>query len=176
MSQLILMVGCPGAGKTTTAQKYVEKLPNAITISRDAIRFSLLQPEQDYWDCENDVVKEFWKQINNALLTYDYVIADQTSLTTRARKWLLDHIKGYSIVSALWIDETLETCLQRNNMRRGAKNYVPEANLKKMYNNLETPTLEEGFDIIYRYNSNKDYITLYRREDIPLDEKYLVYS
>lgn len=43
MGDLFIMMGVPGSGKTTLAKKLVEDKPNTIRVSRDDIRFSLLE-------------------------------------------------------------------------------------------------------------------------------------
>ena len=52
---LYLMMGIPGSGKSTYAKQFA--LRNKIQyISRDEIRFSLLQPTDGYFDKENEVM------------------------------------------------------------------------------------------------------------------------
>ena len=47
---LILLVGVPGSGKTTYAEKYVEEHPNTIHISSDRIRAELWGSEATQGD------------------------------------------------------------------------------------------------------------------------------
>ena len=46
------MVGCPGSGKSTWAKKH---LPDTYYVSRDEVRFSLLQDGEDYFSHEKEV-------------------------------------------------------------------------------------------------------------------------
>jgi len=158
MANLFLMAGCPGSGKSTFLKNKVKK-DNSIVISRDEIRFSIVKPEEGYFSHEDEVLEIFWKQINEALADGKNVFVDQTSLTPRARKWLLQHVEGYKYVSLIWIDEDLETCLERNEQRIGTRAYVPREVIRRMFSQFIEPSLDEGFYRIYRYNSKENKIT-----------------
>ena len=124
MKNLFIMCGLPGAGKSTLLKTTI-KQANSVIISRDAIRFSLVRPDEEYFSHEDEVTATFWEQINTALAEDKNVFADQTSLTPRARKWLLDHVHGYEKVHIIWVDADLESCLERNENRKGTRAYVP---------------------------------------------------
>lgn len=158
MANLYLMCGVPGAGKSTFIKKRT-RLDHAIVVSRDAIRFSIVKPDEEYFSHEDEVVKIFWEQINKALAEDKDVFVDQTSLTPRSRKWLLQHATGYKHASVIWIDEDLETCLKRNEERRGTRSYVPESSIRRMYDQFVEPSLDEGFTYIFRYNSKENQLT-----------------
>lgn len=158
MADLYLMCGVPGAGKSTFLKNHIKE-NNTKVISRDKIRFSIVKPDEEYFSHEDKVLEIFWKQINEALATGKDTFVDQTSLTPRARKWLLQHVEGYTYANIVWIDESLETCLERNEMRRGTRAYVPENVIRRMYNQFIEPSLDEGFDYIFHYNSKENKIT-----------------
>ena len=158
MADLYLMCGIPGSGKSTFLKNRVKK-NNTTIISRDKIRFLIVKPDEEYFSHEDEVLEIFWKQINEALTTGKNVFVDQTSLTPRARKWLLQHVTGYTYANLIWIDETLETCLERNEERRGTRAYVPRSVVRRMYNQFIEPSLDEGFYRIYHYNSKEDKLT-----------------
>ena len=158
MADLYLMCGVPGAGKSTFLKNHIKE-NNTKVISRDKIRFSIVKPNEDYFSHEDEVLELFWKEINEVLSNNKNAFVDQTSLTPRARKWLLQHVEGYTYANIVWIDEDLETCLERNEMRRGTRAYVPESIIRRMYNQFIEPSLDEGFDYIFRYNSKENKIT-----------------
>ena len=155
MADLFLMSGVSGAGKSTFLKNRVKK-DTSVVISRDVIRFSIVKPEEDYFSHEDEVLAIFWKQINEALAAGKNVFVDQTSLTPKARKWLLQHVEGYDHANLIWIDEDIQTCLERNEMRRGTRAYVPRSVIRRMNEQFIEPSLEEGFYRIYRYNSKED--------------------
>ena len=158
MADLYLMCGVPGAGKSTFLKNHIKEENSAI-ISRDVIRFSIVKPEEDYFSHEDEVLDIFWEQINKALAEGKDTFVDQTSLTPRARRWLLQHVEGYKYANLIWIDENLETCLERNELRRGTRAYVPRSVIRRMFSQFIEPSLDEGFDYIFHYNSEKDEIT-----------------
>ena len=158
MAELFLMAGCPGAGKSTFLKNRIKK-DTSVVISRDVIRFSIVKPDEDYFSHEDEVLEIFWKQINEAIADGKDVFVDQTSLTPRARKWLLQHVEGYEHANLIWIDEDIETCLERNEERRGTRSYVPRSVVRRMFYQFIEPSLDEGFYRIYRYNSKEDKLT-----------------
>ena len=158
MADLFLMCGIPGAGKSTFLKNRVKK-DTSVVISRDVIRFSIVKPEEDYFSHEDEVLAIFWKQINEALAAGKNAFVDQTSLTPQARKWLLQHVDGYDHANLVWIDENIQTCLERNEMRRGTRAYVPRDVIHRMNEQFIEPSLEEGFYRIYRYNSKENKLT-----------------
>ena len=155
MANLYLMCGVPGCGKSTFLKNKI-KNNNSVIISRDAIRFSIVKPEEDYFSHEDEVLEIFWNQINEALAANKTVYVDQTSLTPRARIWLLQHITGYEHANLIWIDEDLETCLERNEKRKGTRAYVPRGVIRRMFSQFIEPSLDEGFDHIFHYDSKEN--------------------
>ena len=163
MADIYLMCGVPGSGKSTCL-KNIELEKNSIIISRDKIRYSIVKPEEDYFSHEDEVLKKFWEEINNALSAGLNVYIDQTSLTPKARKWLLQHIEGYNNAYIIWLDEELETCLERNELRAGTRAYVPRSVICRMFAQFIPPSIDEGFDAIFKYDSkNKKLICIDRR-------------
>lgn len=158
MSNLYVLCGAPGSGKSTFAKeifpKYFPNHPYKI-ISRDTIRFSLLKDGEKYFSHENEVYQIFWDSINKALKEGFDVIADQTSLSPNSRAFLLQHISGYEEAIAIEIKTPLKTCLTRNNERIG-KTFVPPSRVKDMYHSYKSPTIIEGFSYIYIYDSLKE--------------------
>lgn len=150
------MCGVPGSGKSTYLKNNVIENEYTTIISRDKIRFSIVKPDEPYFSHEDEVCEKFWTAINEALAADKTVWVDQTSLTPKARKWLLQHIKGYEHANIVWIDEDLETCLKRNELRRGTRAYVPRDTIRRMYSQFIKPSLDEGFDNIYYYSSKID--------------------
>ena len=159
MADLYLMCGVPGSGKSTFLKNKIKKSDKNTIISRDEIRFSLVKPDESYFSHEDEVCECLWSCINSELAAGYNVFVDQTSLTKKSRKWLLDHVENYHHANLIWIDEDLETCLKRNENRKGTRSYVPRNSIINMYNKFTKPSLDEGFYRIFHYNSNEDKIT-----------------
>ena len=88
---LYLMMGIPGSGKSTYAKQFASR--NSIQyISRDEIRFSLLQPTDGYFDKENEVMK-ILREKTNLALENGSTLVDSTNLSEKSRAKLLNYIK-----------------------------------------------------------------------------------
>lgn len=64
MRELFIICGVPGSGKSTFLRNYVKE-SSSVVISRDAIRFSLLKEDSDYFEYEPivraDVLQWYYK-------------------------------------------------------------------------------------------------------------------
>ena len=151
------MVGPSGSGKTTWIQNHKSSFEgNVLVVSRDAIRFSLVSEDEDYFSKEKEVFREFINQIKNGLENNDVVIADATHITTGSRTKLFraleNSIKDVKVI-AIVIKPTLNECLEHNENRTG-RSFVPRGQIRRMWYQFTAPTIDEGFDEIWTY---KDY-------------------
>lgn len=149
MSKIIMMCGIPGSGKSTFCHKH---LTDYTYISRDQIRFSLLDDADDYFAKEKEVMKKFLEKINMCIRWGDNFIIDATHLTKSSRRKILSQLvlpPLYPIneVYCIYMKTDLKLALERNGKRTGRK-LVPNDVIKNMYENLEEPELDEGFEKI----------------------------
>lgn len=158
LKTLYLTVGVPGSGKSTFCEKMVGK-----RISRDTIRFSMINDKDEYFQKEKDVWKEYIHQIQEEINANNTVIADATHLNKKSRQKLLNvlDLKDY-VVFVLYFDVPLSTCLARNTKRTGREN-VPKNVVTDMYNHMTKPTLEED-DRYYAILSINEEGLIYRLE------------
>lgn len=131
--KLMILTGAPGSGKSTWANQQ----KNAKVISRDAIRFSLLSEDDEYFSKENEVLRLFYKNIQDALdnknADYDTVIADASHLTSvrryeTIRELNLDNLE--EVINVQFITP-IEVCIARNANRSGRAN-VPNEVIRRM--------------------------------------------
>lgn len=146
MSKLIMMIGIPGSGKSTWVKN---NFPDIIPVSRDAIRFEILDKRGgEYFDYEDEVFDKFIHQIISSLATDEVTIADATHLTKKARAKVLNKVAKFADeIEAIVMDVHLLTAVERNDMREG-RAFVPRGVIRRMYFQMETPMKEEGFDKI----------------------------
>lgn len=161
---LYMMVGVPGSGKSYYAKHNLIKDESCVYISRDEVRFSMVDNEEEYFSKEKQVFKEFVFRIKQGLqdANKSCVIADATHLSWPSRRKLLyaleETILRYDVkIVAVVIAPPLEVALERNAKREG-RECVPEIVIKNMYNSMTDPNKDwfEYDQIIYIDNSRKE--------------------
>ena len=142
MSKLRMMMGCPGAGKSTYAKKM--KSEYDVYVSRDEIRFSLVSEDEPYFSRENEVFAKFVEAIDEGLRANKTVWADATHLNKGSRMKLLNALKEKpDDIEIVYIKVPLERCLEQNAMRKGTRAYVPEDVLRDMHKHTSMPKYQE---------------------------------
>lgn len=143
-----MTIGVPGSGKST----YLKKIKNFKVISRDAVRFAILDKynTDEYFSHEVEVWAEFVKEIKDALDAGEDVVADATHLSKGSRRKLLNAVMPKhgenKLVIGIYFDVPLDVCLERNAQRTG-RAFVPEDQIRNMYASLTRPEGEEGIDL-----------------------------
>lgn len=119
---LWIMCGIPGSGKSTWCSKAAKK-PGAIRVSRDVIRFNMLEEDEDYFAHEFDVFREFIKQINEGLVDekVEDIFVDATHLNEKSRNKVLDRLINLDGVAINVVNFLIDFDLawERNNLREG---------------------------------------------------------
>ena len=146
-SNLVVMVGPPGCGKST----FIKNQPlKGNHISRDKIRFSLLEDGETYFGKEDLVFKEYVKQIQESLDAGCRTYADATHLNEKSRNKVLNSlgnlVKNINI-NVIYFDICAAVCCQRNALRSGRAE-VPENTIINMMYRFQAPTFNEK----YKYN------------------------
>ena len=146
MSKLIMMVGIPGSGKSTWVKN---NFPNIIPVSRDVIRFELLDERGgDYFDHEDEVFDKFIHQIIDSLVADEIIIADATHLNKKSRARVLNKVRKFADeIEAVVLDTDLETAFERNDQREG-RAWVKHGIIRRMWFSMEMPEEAEGFNKI----------------------------
>ena len=136
--QIILLVGLPGSGKSTWAQK--QKLP---VLSSDEIRRLLLDDITDQRLNRRifQVLRYLLKQRLEAGRPVTCIDATHLTKAERRPYFAIAEIYGCE-VEAVYFDVPLATCKSRN---RSRERMVPEDVLDRMAARMVTPAEAEGF-------------------------------
>lgn len=186
MPTVYMLIGLPGSGKSTYAEK-LAKDEDAIIVSTDKIREELfgdeaIQENERYNN--NTVFSLAYTRIKIAMLEGKNIIFDATNINRKKRKYFLEILSKEYFWSlrntdytyrfhAILIATPYEKCLENNLNRRRV---VPEEVIKRMMCNFEVPMKFEGWDEIevYSYHwipsgytSYRQY--LYNKNNIPHD-------
>lgn len=134
IQNLIVFCGSPASGKTTLSKKITEK-QNATRFSFDEM--CLFQH------------KELIPYVIEELQNNKTVVVDALFTRISQRKLIIDATKDVPCKRILiYINTPLEECLRRNAQR---PNPLPDFMVKDIYNSIEPPTLDEGWDEIILY-------------------------
>ena len=154
-SKLYLLMGAPGSGKSTYLKERFSQPP--IVVSRDAIRFSMVKENEEYFSKEKEVFKEYIEQIRTAIKFNAEVFADATHLNETSRAKVLralgSDLKDVE-VNVIWVRVPVEVAIERNENRVGTRAYVPKSVIHRMYSQATMPIKEEGFEHIYIVDEN----------------------
>jgi predicted kinase len=144
-----VLVGAPGAGKTTYARKLAET-ENAAVISLDDVRaelFGSAEIQGEWWKIWDRVIELVEENVGRN------VILDGTFYRKDYRAEAIDMLRSYGYwgVNAVVLNPSEATCLARN-FQRTERN-VPDYVVKEMHEKLQTSLKNidtEDFDsIIY---------------------------
>ena len=142
--KLILLVGIPGAGKTTYATKYIEENPNTIHLSSDSIRKELWGDESIQGD-NSQIFSLMHDRAVEALNNGQNVIHDATNMTRKDRSYMIELCPKFVQIEAHVVWAPIETCIGRDAAR---KRTVGKAVIDKMLKRFQAPYYDEGIDVI----------------------------
>ena len=151
MPECVFLCGIPCSGKSTYVNK-LKKIPyweNAVVLSTDNYIEKVAQEHNTtYNEIFEDCISEATRQLELAFIEAkdrgENLIWDQTNLTVKTRKKKLSKLPSFYARGVIYFEISLEEALERNKNREGK--FIPESILKRMYHQLEVPTLDEDFD------------------------------
>lgn len=152
---LILLIGPPGAGKTTYAEKYISKHKNTVLLSSDKIRKEMWGNEAIQGDNNEIFGRMQTRTVDSLNFGYD-VIYDATNMTRKDRAGIISACPKFARIEAHVIWASIETCIERDAAR---KRTVGKEVIDRMLKRFQAPYYDENIDeinIIQPENFNRD--------------------
>lgn len=140
MNKAIMLVGLPGCGKSTYAEK-ISKAENAIVLSSDALREELYGNVNDQ-EHNGEVFQELHKRAKKHLRNGLNVIIDATNVNRKRRIHFINEFSDWEL-EAHYLCSSFNVCKYRDTQRQRS---VGEEVIKRMYKQLQVPTYIEGWD------------------------------
>lgn len=150
--RFVMLIGLPGSGKSTWAEKHITENSNTVIISSDEMRKELFNDESSQED-NNRVFYEMEVRTLQNLNNGVNVIYDATNVVRKRRKVLLDKLPAWVIKEAYVIWAPIETCIERDSFRDRT---VGKDVIWRMVKSYQPPFFDEDFDRIY-YNITGDF-------------------
>ncbi|MCC2254611.1 ATP-binding protein [Ruminococcus sp. CLA-AA-H200] len=150
MPKAIILVGIPGAGKTTYAKKYFS---DAVYIGSDAIRKEWYGKESCMGN-HRKVHAEMHRRCKETLASGKDIVIDSMNIRAHSRAKLIHVMKsaGASVqITAVFINTPLHIALM-NNRRR--ERHVPPIGIVLLHVLLKPPKQHEGFDSVLCISPN----------------------
>jgi predicted kinase len=137
---LYVLIGIPASGKSSWSAAQL----NCFVVSSDAIRKEFYGDESCQVD-HNRVFQEVAKRVEKSLNAGQNTILDATNASRKYRKELFPRYAKLARICAVYFATPFEECVLRNSKR---DRQVPMEAMIKMYERLEMPNAEEGWDAI----------------------------
>ena len=143
MALFAMMVGIPGSGKSTAAER-IARAEAAVLVSTDRLREELMGRAEDR-SRDRLVFARALAVMREALLDGRNVVYDATNLTRDARRRVLKALPAGIRKVCHYLRTPLHAALVRNQARR---RMVPPEVIARMCARLRAPEMSEGWDEI----------------------------
>lgn len=159
MPTVYMMIGVPCSGKSTYAKQYLQA-PYTVMLSTDDTIEKLADMACSTYDkCFDWAIKPATTILNmkldDSVANIRNVIFDQTNLTVSSRSRKINRFpkrehNGYRRVAVFIVPPPLDVLMERNRERAKSGKWLSHKLIENMLEDLQEPTLEEGFDEIIR--------------------------
>lgn len=155
--KLYVLIGLPGSGKSTWTTKFLRDNNdiNFTVVSSDAIieRYAT-ERGKTYSEVFSDVsgfaMKEMSASADDAFNNNRNIIWDQTNMSVKKRKCILQRAKGYVKIAVDFDVSDKELQRRLDERAKTTGKVIPKNIVDSMAKNYDEPTKAEGFDQIIR--------------------------
>lgn len=155
----IILMGMPCSGKSTARQKLLEfynpnnTLDFVVLSTDDYLDNKAKELSLSYNEVFKKEIKHATKQLktdlDDAIKEGKCILWDQTNLTKKKRKYIMDSIPNDYDKIIVYLDTPWDILMQRNKYRTQVENKtIPFAAMKAMWDSIELVTEDEEFDIL----------------------------
>lgn len=153
----MLLVGAPASGKSTWANAFINTNPGTLIVSSDefieeaARKNNKTYSEVFHANIEEASEKAEKKMMDGIIAGTRTIIIDRTNMTKKSRAVWLEKLRfhGYKVYAAIFELPDAEEHARRLKERQGKD--IPDEVIKKMINDYEEPTKQEGFVDIFLF-------------------------
>lgn len=150
MPKLLMLVGIAGSGKDT----FVKNVLNHEVLSTDQYVQKIAdESRKTFNEVFSESIDFATSQFNiktmEMIKNKESFVWNQMNIFKKSRlKKLKRFPKDYEKI-CIYFDTPLDILLQRNEVRRLTNRHLRSNLIEKWYNQLEVPTIDEGFDYVY---------------------------
>ena len=156
--KIYVLIGPPASGKSTWTRKFLESNSDYVVISSDDIielraAENGLTYSQAFDKFSGFAVSEMKKQAREAFANKKNIIWDQTNMSSKKRKGIIEQAAGYIKIAVDFDIPDQEVNRRLKDRAEKTGKHIPEHVMKSMYASYQPPSRAEGFDQIIRIKS-----------------------
>lgn len=153
--KIYILIGPPASGKSTWTRKFLETNSDYVVVSSDDIieRYAAdngLNYTQAFDKFAGFAVSEMKKIAQQAFADKKNIIWDQTNMSSKKRKGILNQANGYIKIAVDFDTSDAEVKRRLKEREVATGKHIPEHVMESMYASYQSPSKGEGFDQIIR--------------------------
>lgn len=146
----IMLVGVPGAGKSTWLATEMENVPFAIASTDNIIEEVAASKGQTYDEVFTKYISVAEKMMFDDIQKYitdgwETIVIDRTNVSVKARRRIMERFRGHDFEFEAVVFPVPEKAEWDRRLRSRPGKTIPQAVLNSMAANLAIPSFDEGF-------------------------------
>lgn len=153
MPKLFVLIGPPGAGKSTWRETFTELHPTAVVVSQDDLVEEYARARGVTYSTafRTAPLKEFAKMVKarfvEAVARGEDIVLDRTNMSRKSRQWFLETARGYEATAIVFEAHPIVLADRLRRRARKTGKHIPQHVVTNMLRGFEDPDFEE-FDLI----------------------------